>query len=211
MRIRILWPVLGPVLALAAAGCDRFAPEPEAAGSAAPATVASPKAAPPPPLAETPGEIPIGEMTGIWRVAGVVPDKGSEFVADDPRINGSLLDITTEHIRWSYKASPSFRADDLCMGTVAGLIDDGDYADKTRQMLAPAVADSRTAKARLSQPHQFLCADGGDWGNETEFQRIADDRMVMRWDGGVTLVLDRVRKIDEDPVPLAPTGAYEAN
>ena len=215
------------IAALALGACDRSKPlagKSEVAPTTAARVAALPAAAPiapsamapamapaaaPMALAEQPRELPMAALTGIWRVTGVVPDQGSAFAADDPRIVRSLIDVTPDQIRWSYKTSSDFASDDVCMGPVAGIIDDREYANKARQLIAPALGKMRASVSGLSRPHQWLCGDGGSWGSETEFQQLAEGRVAMRWTGGVTLILNRVRKIASNPPPLPPTGAYE--
>jgi hypothetical protein len=205
MRISLSWLIV----LLALGGCDRSNPDvdkSEAAASTPAAVAPSPSSAT---NAEQPGELPLGDLAGIWRVTGVVPDKGSAFATDDPRIVSSLIDFLPDQIRWSYKASTGFASDDVCMGPVAGIIDDSDYADQARRLIAPSVASVRSSVTGLSRPHQWLCGEGGSWGNDTEFQRLADGKVAMRWTGEVTLILDRVRKVAANPSPLPPSGAYE--
>lgn len=201
------------IAVIAVCGCRPAASDTEQAAAPATPPVAGASAAPPPapasPLpSEQAGEIAQAELLGIWRVTGVVPDKGSRFAADDPAITGSLVDILPDQLRWSYTASPRFDSDDLCLGPVAGIIDDPDYGARVRQQIAPALAGK--GMDRLSQPHQWLCGDEGEWGNDAAFQRIGDDRLAMRWNGNVTLLLTRIRKVAANPPPLPPTGAYEA-
>lgn len=212
----LLLPVaLATVLALT--GCDRLMPardkaEPAAAASnpetgpgPAPGPASADAAAP----VEQAGEVPLDDLTGIWRVTGVVPGKGSAYAADDARIVGSLMDVLPDQLRWSYKASNGFAADDVCLGPVAGIIDDSDYAGVARKLIAPAIARLRAKVSRLSRPHQWLCGDGGSWGEDTEFQQLAAGRIAMRWTGDVTLILERIRRVSTNPAPLPPTGAYE--
>ena len=210
MRTSLLWLIA--VLALGA--CDRTKPEADQAEApsvapAAAAPAATPTAPAPIALAEQPRELPMADLTGIWRVAGVVPDQGSTFALDDPRIVTSLIDILPDQMRWSYKASSNFASDDVCMGPVAGIIDDREYAEKARQLIAPTLGKVRASISGLSRPHQWLCGDGGSWGNDAEFQKFADGRVAMRWIGSVTLILVRVRKVTSNPQPLPPTGAFE--
>lgn len=196
---------------LAIVGCSPPASE---SGTSAPA--GAPVAATPAPVpsdalpAEQPGEIVQADLTGIWRVTGVVPDRGAKFAADDKAILGSLVDIAPEQLRWSYAASQDFDSDDVCFGPVAGIIDDPAHARTVRGQIAPALAGVGKEVTRLSQPHEWLCGDGGEWGGDAAFQRLADDRLAMRWTGGVTLVLSRLRKLPAKAPALPPTGAYEA-
>jgi hypothetical protein len=203
MRISLPWLIV--VLALG--GCDRSNPDIDKSEVVASTpTVASQS---PVTIAEQPGELLLEDLTGIWRVTRVVPDDGSAFATDDPRIISSLIDILPDQIRWSYKASSGFASDDVCMGPVAGIIDDGEYAGQARRLIAPSVASVRSSVKGLSRPHQWLCGDGGSWGNDTEFQRLADGKVAMRWTGEVTLILHRIRKVAANPSPLPPSGAYE--
>lgn len=202
------------IAVLAVGACDGYKPkadqtEAPAVAPAAAAPAATPIAMAPIALAEQPRELPMADLTGIWRVGGIVPDRRSTFAADDTRILTSLIDILPDQIRWSYKASSNFASDDVCMGPVAGIIDDREYAEKVRQLIAPTLGKVRASISGLSRPHQWLCGDGGSWGNDAEFQKFADGRVAMRWTGNVTLILDRVRKVSSNPPPLPPTGAYE--
>lgn len=214
MRISRLVLVTSLVLNLVTAGCSQPASD---SGSAAAGDAAAETPAPAPSAAarslpaEQPGEIAQGELVGIWRVTGVVPDAGATFAADDKAILGSLIDIAPEQLRWSYAASTGFDSDDMCFGPVAGIIDDPAYASAVRGQLAPALARAGEGVTRLSPPHEWLCGDGGDWGGDAAFQRIADDRLAMRWTGGVTLLLTRLRKLPAKAPELPPTGAYEAS
>lgn len=198
---------------LAITGCSQPASDSGSAAAGdsvaetpAPAPSAAAKALP----AEQPGEIAQSELLGIWRVTGVVPDQGAKFVADDKAILGSLIDIAPEQLRWSYAASTGFDSDDMCFGPVAGIIDDPAYAATVRGQMAPALVRAGESVTRLSPPHQWLCGDGGDWGGGAAFQRLADDQLAMRWTGGVTLLLTRLRKLPAKAPELPPTGAYEA-
>ena len=215
MRIRTLLVIA----ALTLTGCDRpkqaadsaqKAPTPSAPHAKAAPKVVSPSAVPPAALTEQPGELPLEDLTGIWRVTAVVPDQTSEFTENDTRIVGSLIDVLPDQIRWSYKASDRFASDEVCLGPVAGIIDDAEYAEKARKLVAPAVTRLKAKVPSLSKPHQWLCGDGGSWGDDTEFQKLADGKVAMRWTGGVTLILDRIRKVADNPPPLPPTGAYES-
>lgn len=203
------------IAGLAASACSPPAPEREQAERVDPANspAAAVTAAPgeTSALAEQEGELPQAELAGIWRVTAVVPDQGSPFAADDPRIIGSLVDVLPEQLRWSYTASTAFDSDDLCFGPVAGIVDDGGYAAEVRQQVAPALVRFRAEVAGLSQPHQWLCGDGGEWGNDAAFQRLAENKLAMRWTGEVTLILTRIRKVADTSPPLPPTGAYEAD
>lgn len=204
------------VATLAIAGCS--APAREADTATADTGAAAP--APPPPVAakampaEQPGEIPQDQLLGIWRVTGVMPGAGSSFAKDDPAIIGSMVDITSEALRWSYAASAAFDSKDVCFGPVAGIIDDPAYAERVRQQIAPALGADPASVTRLSAPHEWLCGDGGTLGSagggDAPFQRLAEDRLAMRWTGDVTLILTRVRKLPAKAPELPPTGAYEA-
>lgn len=213
MRISRLVLVASLATILVTAGCSQPASNHGGAGTAAgdaaaetPAPSAVTAALP----AEQPGEIAQGELLGIWRVTGVVPDAGAKFAADDKAILGSLIDIAPEQLRWTYAATQGFDSDDMCFGPVGGIIDDPAYAGTVRRQLAPALAQAGNGVTRLSPPHEWLCGDGGDWGGDAAFQRIADDRLAMRWTGGVTLLLTRLRKLPVKAPELPPTGAYEA-
>lgn len=203
------------VASLAITGCSQPASDSGGAGALAGDSVAGTPAPAPSVVAkaqpaEQPGEIAQGELLGIWRVTGVAPDQGAKFAADDKAIIGSLIDIAPEQLRWSYAASTGFDSDDMCFGPVAGIIDDPAYAGTVRGQMAPALARAGESVTRLSPPHQWLCGDGGDWGGDAAFQRLADDRLAMRWTGGVTLLLTRLRKLPARAPELPPTGAYEA-
>lgn len=214
MRTSQIIPLAAPALILALAGCDRLLPwngKDEAkvdVPATRPAATDELKAAPEPPV-EQPGEVPLDELTGIWRVTGVVPGRQSDFAGDDKRIVGSLMDVLPGQLRWSYTASKGFAGDDVCFGPVPGIIDDSEYAGMARKLIAPAVSRLQEQALQLSRPHQWLCGDGGTWGEETEFQQLGPGRMAMRWRGDVTLIMERVRKVSRNPPPLPPTGAYE--
>lgn len=187
---------------LALAACDRTPDKPvqkPPEKQAAPAKL-PPASAP----SEDLGEVGIGALSGVWRVTGVIPDKGAKFGADDKRIMDSLIDIAPEQMSWSYKASADFPATDVCLGPVSAVIVESEFAARARKLLAPALRASRN----VYKPHQWFCGDGGDWGDETEFQPLGDGKMAMRWRGDVTLLLDRIKRPDPDaPVP-PPTGAF---
>ncbi len=218
MRTSILVTLSAPALILSLTGCDRLQSwrggdeakvDSPANKPAVPGTrLDKPGAAPGPPVEEQ-GEVPLDDLTGIWRVTGVAPDGKSDFAVDDKRIVGSLMDVLPGQLRWSYTASKAFSSSDVCFGPVSGIIDDDEYAEGARKLIAPAVSRLRGQVLRLSKPHQWLCGDGGTWGEETEFQQLAPGRIAMRWRGDVTLIMERVRKVSRNPPPLPPTGAYE--
>jgi len=154
-------------------------------------------------------EVQVETLLGVWRVIEVLPGPHARFKADDPRIVGSLMDVYLEKLSWSYEPSADFVPADLCLGPVSGLIANTEIADEVRAELAPAVRRAVTDGVRLSRPHQWLCGDGGSWGDEAEFQVIGAERMAMRWPGDLTLVLERIRRAPANPPPLPPTGGFE--
>jgi hypothetical protein len=208
MRARL--PLL---LALALVACRRDAPAsptPEPSPQAAQRPPApAPDAGPAAPPGEGAEEVQLGSLLGIWRVVAVLPGAGATFAADDPRIVGALIDVYPERLAWSYLASKDFSPTDLCLGPVSGLIADAAIAGDVRTALAPALRRTGTDPGHLSRPHRWLCGDGGEWGDEAEFQVIGRDRMAMRWPGDLTLVLERIRRASGDPPALPPTGAFE--
>src|SRR5688500_19111342 len=189
-------------LALAAAACGRQAQAPDAqpseaaADAVAEATPTRKPALPAQPI-EDGDEVQLTSLVGIWRVAGVVPGKSAEFVADDPRIVGALMDVFPDKLSWSYHPDKAFAPRDLCLGPVSGIIADPAIAGEVRAELAAA----RFGGNRMSRPHQWLCGDGGSWGEDAEFQTIGEDRMALRWPGDLTLVLACVRRASFD-LPL---------
>lgn len=188
---------------LALAACDRTADKP--AQKPPKTTVAPEKPAPPPAqVSEDLGEVGIEALTGVWRVTGVVPDAGAKYAANDKRIVGSLVDIFPDEMRWSYKTTADFPAADVCLGPVSAVIAEREFAAKARALLAPAIGNAR----KVHKPHQWLCGDGGNWGDDAEFQPFDDGKMAMRWRGGVTLLLERVKRPDSNPPATAPTGAF---
>ncbi|MBB4860330.1 hypothetical protein HNO88_003673 [Novosphingobium chloroacetimidivorans] len=92
-------------------------------------------------------------------------------------------------------AWPDFAPREMCLGPVSGLIASAEIAEEARPALRRALLRVATATKRLSRPHQWLCGDGGSWGDDAEFQVVGEDRMVMRWPGDLTLTLERVRRI----------------
>ena len=179
---------------------------PPAARRAAPGAPAARPAAVPSELGE---EVQLETLLGVWRVVEVLPGDSATFKADDPRIVGSLMDVYLERLSWSYQPGADFSPDDLCLGPVSGLIANSEIADEVRAELAPAVRRTVTVGVRLSRPHQWLCGDGGSWGDEADFQVVGTEWMAMRWPGDLTLVLERIRRAPVDPPPLPPTGAFE--
>lgn len=197
-------------LALALAGCGKQTPAPAAQSSETPALAT--EAVPAKPLAspsEDRDEIQLESLAGVWRVTEVVAGKDARFAANDPRIVGSLMDVFPENVSWSYLPDKAFAPSDLCLGPVSGIIDNAEVAAEVRAALAPALATASDGANQISRPHQWLCGDGGNWGEDAEFQTIGTDRMAMRWPGDLTLVLQRVRRASSDPPPLPPTGAFQ--
>lgn len=193
-------------LAVVIISCDRAPPTEKPADPAKP-VAAKPAPAPAPPV-ESPDEIQLAALTGVWRVVSVEPGPAAKFAKDDARIVGALMDVFPEQLSWSYKPSPAFSGSDVCVGPVSGVIEEGEFASRTRKLLAPAIARVKE-RLRHSRPHQWLCGDGGSWGDDAEFTALGDGRMAMRWPGDLTLILERIKRPPSNPPPLPPTGAYE--
>ena len=205
MRIK---PFLTLALVFALAACDRGAeaqaPVVRDSVAEAPAHVraGSRRAA----AVEDGREVQPEEMFGTWRVTGVVPDAGSDFARDDPRVMGALMDLYEEKLGWSYLPGKGFAPNDTCLGPVSGRATGRD-AQALRAELAPVPVSGPAP--RISAPHRWMCGDGGEWGGEAAFRLSGPDDMAMRWPGGVTLVLHRIQRASKDPPALPPTGAYE--
>jgi hypothetical protein len=201
------------LIVLALAACRQDAATSPAAETSSPAERRTPSPAPnalpaPTPI-ENSEEVQVESLLGVWRVVAVLPGAAAAFKTDDPRIVGALMDVYSDKLSWSYQASGEFSPTDLCLGPVSGVIANPEIADEVRAELGPARRRFGTEAGGLSRPHHWLCGDGGSWGDEAEFQVVGRDRMAMRWPGGLTLVLERIRRASGEPPPLPPTGAFE--
>lgn len=196
---------LALALGLALLGCEREARE---AAPSATETVPGAVAIPTPIREELPGEVQAEDLFGTWRVVGVVPDAGSTYARNDPRITGALMDIYAEKLGWSFLPDKGFRPEEVCLGPISGLATQSADAGAIRADLAPALATVKPGR-RLSRPHRWMCGDGGEWGGEAGFQLAGRDEMAMRWHGGVSLLLHRIQRASKVPPGLPPTGAYE--
>lgn len=200
-------PRLALALLLALPGCQREAREPAPPPEATQPVQSQPTARAEP--AERSTEVQTDELLGTWRVVAVVPDTGSAFAHDDPRVMGALMDLYAEKLGWSYLPAKDFAPADVCLGPVAGLATRAADAQAIRESLAPARAAAKVADPLLSRPHRWLCGDGGEWGGEAGFQVLGADDMAMRWPGGISLLLQRIQRASSDPPDLPPIGASE--
>jgi hypothetical protein len=137
----------------------------------------------------------VDKFAGTWKITRVhVGTSGVQaFVENDPAIIGSAFLITPSEIKWTAKASSDFTADDVCKQPSAGplpAIVEKEEGGALTASLKPFAISTRGAI------HRFGCVNGGTWGpgesgGSALFIPAGDNRMVLQWYDGATLLAER--------------------
>jgi len=149
-----------------------------------------------PELAAEPRDIK--SLAGLWRVArvDVDPVEPQDFTRDDPRLLGSLLEITPEQLAWTYRADATFPDAGICTQPFAGPIEASTADRQLRPKFIAAVNRLLPGQTLSGKPHEFECMGGGRFGPGTvgtsNFYSLGPDRLVTDWSGGTVLLMDRL-------------------
>jgi hypothetical protein len=138
-------------------------------------------------------------LFGVWQVVGVsVSENGpTAFIPNDPSILGSQITINKDLLVWSKTTSSNFTSEDRCNEPNLRQSPVAPTSPSELSEFVPAARQFSVSldKDRLVQT--WLCDGGGDWGPSADsgsrMIQISQDRILMGWYDGVTLLLERAK------------------
>ncbi len=195
--------------ALLISACDRKADAPKEDDASA-GNSASNTAAPAPGGAKEgdaglersiPDEITVEQLQGSWKVEAILAldrtRKTASRKVKEP-MEGAIVDIYPEQLRWSYMPQKSEGSDDFCEEPVSGIIIQKAAREQADQFFAPALELLKIDPAKTGNPHEWMCAGGGQWGlSESSgalFLPLGVDEGLMGWHDGRILRMKRMAR-----------------
>jgi hypothetical protein len=150
---------------------------------------------PPAPAAQAETTYVIASLVGTYSISGVaVPGGGVQaFLADDPAIIGSRMQVSATRLSWLSAASASFTSSDVCADPVPMPIQSDIAGAAQAARFASAFAQFGVSAAEASPLHEWVCLGDGRWGPADDggafFYGFPDGRLVMEWYDNVMLEL----------------------